>query len=112
MGTATYQLAQSSEIANSVGGNHASDPIYAHLFRPGLFGQLPMVVLTHAEEPSTDPLDKLGIEQGLTLARESSRLSRIGKHRIISGSAHYLQFDRPDAVLGAIDEVFAALPKS
>lgn len=111
MGTATYQLAQSSEVANSVYGNHASDPIYAHLFRPGLFGQLPMVVLTHAEDPSTDPLDNLGTEQGRTLSRESSRLSRIGKHRIISRSAHYLQFDQPDAVLAAIDEVLAALSK-
>lgn len=105
MAGAGYQATQASELASSVYGSAADDAVYAHLFRAGMFGQRPMIVLNHVEDPSDDPLDRLGTEQGIMLARETARLSKAGEHRLVSKSGHYLQLDRPDAVIGAIEEV-------
>ncbi len=61
--TTAYQTAQASEIEFSVYGNRAGDPIYAKLFKRGAFGTVPMVLLTHAIEPSSDPLDRIDAVQ-------------------------------------------------
>ncbi|MGY4395547.1 pimeloyl-ACP methyl ester carboxylesterase [Sphingomonas sp. UYAg733] len=107
MGTSKYQSAQASEIVNSVYGTDVSDGVYARLFRPGVFRRLPMVVLTHVEPASSDPLDLLGTEQGILLHRQTAALSTRGLQRMVSGSSHYIHFDQPDVVLAAIDEVLA-----
>ncbi len=110
--TASYQAAQASEILNSVYGDERSDAAYVHLFRPGMLGSKPLVVLTHAEEPSSDPVDKLGTEQGLMLHRETARLSRRGRHRIVRNSGHYIQLDQPEVLLQAIRSVLDQLKKN
>jgi len=109
--TATYQAAQASEILNSVYGGNQSDEAYAQLFRPGMFGAKPLVVLTHVEEPSTDPVDQLGAEQGLRLHEESARLSLRGRHRAVRNSGHYIQLDQPEVLLQAIGGVLDQLKK-
>ena len=103
--TRTYQNAQASEVGWSVYGDDRSDAIYESLFRPAAFGSLPMVVLTHEDPPSADPLDHLGSEQSLRLHRETARLSTRGNHRLVPRSGHYIQLDRPDEVIAAIEEV-------
>lgn len=105
MAGAGYQAAQASELAGSVYGSTADDAGYARLFRPGLLGRRPMVVLTHVEPPSDDPIDRLWADQGRALARETARLSRAGEHHLVDRSGHYLQLDRPDAVIDAIERV-------
>lgn len=108
-GSVAYQQAQAAEIAASVYADPGADAVYAGLFRPGLLGRRPLIVLTHAEEPAEgDPIDALGRAQGLALHRETARLSRRGVHRVVANSGHYLQLDRPDAVIAAIREVAAA----
>jgi len=104
-----YQQAQSSEVAFSVYGDDRSDPVYAELFRPNVFGALPLVVLTHDEPPTSDPLDQFATEQSLRLHRETAHLSERGRHRVITGSGHYIQLDQPAEVVAAIDEILSAL---
>jgi pimeloyl-ACP methyl ester carboxylesterase len=109
--TATYQAAQFSEIAWCVYADPSNDPVYASLFRPGLLGAKPVVVLTHQEEPSDDPIDQLNAAQGLLLHRETAALSRRGTHRVVTGSGHYIQLDEPQQVVDAVLEVVRKLPE-
>lgn len=104
-------MAQFSEIAWCVYADPSTDRVYASLFRPGLFGTKPVVVLTHQEEPSDDPIDQLNAAQGLLLHRETAALSRRGTHRVVTGSGHYIQLDQPQQVVDAVLEVVRKLPK-
>jgi len=108
--TSPYQTAQASEILNSIYASDRADPVYADLFRRGAFGRKPMIVLTHGDHDLADPLDVASQAAGVALHEETSRLSRIGRHRVVPGSGHYIQLDQPAAVTGAISEVLAALP--
>ena len=100
-----YQEAQASEIAWSVYGDRAGDSVYARLFRNRVFGAKPLILLTHEEAVSEDPIDELNRAQGLALHRQTSRLSRRGVHRVIAGAGHYIQLDKPQVVVEAIAEV-------
>jgi len=74
----------------------------------GSFGAMPLVVLSH------DP--KIGGRPGVLAAKlaeqaevaweqmqeELSHLSTNGQRIVAEGSAHYIQFDRPDLVIEAI----------
>ena len=105
IGRPAYQATKASELAASVYGSAGGDRAYGRLFRPGTLGRRPLIVLTHVDPPSADPLDRLGTDQGLLLARQTARLSAAGVHRLVARSGHYIQLDRPDAVIRAIDEV-------
>jgi pimeloyl-ACP methyl ester carboxylesterase len=102
---AAYQAAQASEIAWSAYNDREMDHVYADLFRKGALGAKPMIVLTHEENASDDPEDRLNRDQGLAVHRESAALSSRGTHRIVSGSGHYIELDRPAVVLEAINSV-------
>lgn len=52
-----YQETQASELANSVYGDSRGDAAYAMLFRPGAFGNKPLIILTHGIYDRTDPVD-------------------------------------------------------
>jgi hypothetical protein len=105
-----YQAAQASEILNSVYADERADPVYADLFGPGAFGRKPMVVLTHGVYDPQDPLDVAGQAVGVELHRQTARLSKVGRHRVVPGTTHYIQLDAPQAVISAISEVLQALP--
>jgi pimeloyl-ACP methyl ester carboxylesterase len=107
--TAAYQEAQASEIANSVYGDSQTDGIYADLFRPRMFGDKPMVVLTHGLHDASDPLDSAGFKAGLALHAESARLSTRGAHRVVPGSSHNIEIDAPGAVVDAVRDVLRQL---
>lgn len=107
--TSAYQAAQASEIASSVYGDARSDHVYARLFRDDMFGSRPLIVLTHEEPPSTEPLDRLSKDQGLMLHRQTARLSQRGRHRIVGNSGHYIQLDQPEIVIDAIQTVLSQL---
>ena len=104
-----YQGAQASEIVNGVHGDAGGDAVYARLFRPGRLGWRPTIVLSHGRYDAADALDALGQAQGLALHRESARLSRRGRHRIVEKSGHQIPLDAPGAVVAAVIEVLAAL---
>lgn len=107
-----YQAAQASEILNSVYASDRADPVYADLFVPGAFGRKPMVVLTHGVYDPEDPLDVAGQAAGVALHRQTSRLSKVGQHRLVPGTTHYIQLDAPQVVTAAIAEVVQALPQT
>jgi len=104
-----YQQAQSSEILNSLYGDRSADTVYERLFRRGVLGRKPMVVLTHGNHDASDPLDVLGNAQMTALHAESARLSRIGIQRTVPNSGHNIPIDAPGAVEAAVLEVLAQL---
>lgn len=109
--TAAYQQAQASEVLNSVYADERADPVYRDLFRPGVFGRKPMIVLTHGLHDPTDPMEVAGQAVGVALHEETARLSKIGKHRVVPGATHYIELDAPDAVTAAITDVLGAIPR-
>ena len=62
-----YQEAQASEIANSIYGRTDGDATYRDLFRPGMFGRKPLIVLTHGNYDADDPVDAAGFRVWLWL---------------------------------------------
>jgi pimeloyl-ACP methyl ester carboxylesterase len=108
--TAAYQEAQASEILNSVYATERADEVYRDLFRPGVFGRKPLVVLTHGLYDVTDPLDVAGQAVGVALHEETARLSRVGRHRVVPATTHYIQLDAPEAVASAVADVLDTLP--
>ena len=78
------------------------------------FGDRPFVVLTAGRGPSSSELTQMGLtaEQGKRLRAVSSALhanqaarAQRGRHTVIPDASHYIQFDRPDAVIRAIRDV-------
>lgn len=78
------------------------------------FGDRPFIVLTAGRGQSSSALSQMGLtaEQGERLRAASSALheaqaarARRGRHTVIPDASHYIQFDRPDAVIGAIRDV-------
>ena len=107
--TAAYQAAQASEIVNSVYGDVRADRAYAGLFRPGLLGSKPVIVLTHGLYDRDDPLDVMSFDQGVRLHRRSAALSRRGRQRVVPGTGHNIEIDDPGAIVEAVAEVLAEL---
>ena len=79
------------------------------------FGDMPLVVLT-AGQTGNDP--------GLTAAQNQAwkklwmqghdgmaALSSRGQNRVVEGSGHFIQFEKPQAVIDAVDEVIAEVRK-
>lgn len=73
------------------------------------FGDLPLVVLSHdPDKPSVEiPADlvKPTNDAWEKMQEEMAHLSSRGRQSIVKNSAHYIQFDRPDAVVDAINDV-------
>jgi pimeloyl-ACP methyl ester carboxylesterase len=79
------------------------------------FGDMPLIVLT-AEKTGLSPgmsLEQQAAVAGMWRAMhdETATLSRRGENRLVMGSGHLIQVDRPDAVVAAVDEVVAAARK-
>ncbi|HYE43195.1 MAG TPA: alpha/beta hydrolase [Caulobacteraceae bacterium] len=104
-----YQAAQASEILNSIYGDTRGDPIYAGLFRPGAFGDKPMVVLTHGNFDPEDPLDAASQTQIVALHTETAALSRRGRQRVVPNTNHNIELDDPKAIVDAVATVLAEL---
>jgi pimeloyl-ACP methyl ester carboxylesterase len=104
-----YQQAQASEILNSVYGRSWNDALYQRLFRPGMFGAMPMLVLSHGNFDAADPMDAADFQSNLWLHADSAALSRKGRHRIVPGTGHNIEIDDPDAIVAAVIELLTAL---
>ena len=75
------------------------------------FGDLPLIVLT-AGQPPKDP--SLSDAQNQAWQRAwmqghngMAALSSRGSNRVVPGSGHFIQFEQPQAVIDAVDEVVA-----
>lgn len=81
-------------------------------------GDRPLIVLTAMVPTAPADLAMMGltVEQGKllrmiarTLHDEQARWSTRGRHDTVPGASHYIQFDRPEVVVGAVREVVAAV---
>ena len=100
-----YQDAQASELANSVYGDHRGDDAYALLFRRGVLGDKPLIVLTHSIYDHKDPLDAAGFAAWNELHNQTARLSRRGVNRIVPNTHHNIEVDDPQSIVDAVFEV-------
>jgi len=106
-----YQAAQASEVINSIYGDERGSTAYANLFRPGVLGTMPLIVLTHGTYDPDDPLDALSQAQGIALHRETAKLSRAGSQRVVPNSLHNIEIDAPEAIIDAVREVLGKIEK-
>lgn len=102
--TQAYQAAQSSEVLNSIYGDRSGEPAYERLFRPGILGTMPVIVLTHGNYDAEDPLSALGQAQFEALHRQTAQLSKAGVQRTVPGTGHNIPVEAPDEVAKAIVE--------
>ena len=77
-------------------------------------GSMPLVVLSiehpwDAGTPASVRLDRSYGKIWNDLHQDLARLSSRGVHRIIKGSGHEIQLDKPQAVIDAVDEVLREL---
>jgi len=75
----------------------------------GSLGDIPLVVLSHdPDKPSSElppDLAKPTNEAWEKMQQELAQLSTRGTQLIVKDSAHYIQIDRPDAVIEAVNKV-------
>lgn len=111
-----YAAADLSEFENSFGADPGGSTPDDRAFPSPLrrLGDLPLVVLTADHHPVPVP--------GFTPAEQTrfwsvwkqghdrlAHLSTAGECRVVSGSGHFIQDDRPDAVVAAVSEVVARI---
>lgn len=110
--TAAYQEAQASEVANSVYGDSGGDAVYARLFRPGRFGNKPLIVLSHGIYDKADPIDAADYRGWTTLHRQTAALSLRGVQRVVPDTHHNIEVEKPEVIVAAIGEVLDQLGKA
>lgn len=71
------------------------------------FGSIPFIVLTRGALSSDMPKDQAELEWKLWNQTHDklAKLSTHGSNRVIAESGHYIQIDKPDAVIAAVTEV-------
>ena len=102
---AAYQEAQASEIAYSVYGDLRGDAAYKALFKRGMLGSRPLIVLTHSIYDPEDPIDVASTEGWIRLHEEDARLSSRGRRRTVPNTHHNIEIEAPQAIVDAIGEV-------
>lgn len=84
-------------------------------------GSRPLIVLTAMAEMSAEELQSMSMtpEQGrqklaawLALQNEIATWSTDTRHELVRDSSHYIQFDRPDVVVGAVREIVDSIRSS
>jgi pimeloyl-ACP methyl ester carboxylesterase len=109
-----YMDAQSTELADSVYGNHPeADARYARLFAgPAPLRNLPLIVLTHGlwdMSGATSEVDYQSWRQGHAL---TAALSTRGIQEMVPNARHNIQVDNPAAVVDAVERVLKMIASS
>ncbi len=90
---------------------HATESA-AQVRAAGNLGDRPLIVLTAAKSQLDDSLtEKDGLAQQdiwTVLQAEEAHLSSRGKQIVVPDSGHMIPFERPDAIISAIREVWSA----
>ncbi len=107
----TFQLAQLTEEESLIG--HASfDQVRAARHK---LDDMPLIVLTRTNDPrplaptETREARDAEYQQWIAMHDDIASLSTRGINRIVPNTGHYIQFEQPQAVNAAIDEVLDAL---
>jgi pimeloyl-ACP methyl ester carboxylesterase len=106
-----HDLTAAAEMQGAIDG---SDD--AEIAKAGTdLGDVPLIVLTSEQFKTNSqmPPDVRSASQDLwmTFHNEIAAHSTRGSNRVVPGTGHYIQLERPDAVIGAVDEVVAAARK-
>lgn len=78
------------------------------------WGDMPLVVLTRGDydkdmPPTFTPEDRDGMKKvWIAMHDEMTALSSAGQHRTIPGAGHFIQHDKPQAVIDAVNDVVKA----
>ncbi len=77
-------------------------------------GAMPLAVLSientwNDGTPAGDRFNRSYSKVWIAMQRDLAHLSTRGVHRIIKGSGHHIQLDKPQAVIDAVDEVLRAV---
>ena len=91
--------------------------LYTHLYDSAdhhRLGAMPLVVLSiehpwHIASPAGERLTRSYGKIWNSMHQDLARLSSRGVHRVIKGSGHEIQIDKPQAVIDAVDEVLHEL---
>lgn len=101
-----YQRAQLSEVENGLNGVSQAQMRAERRY----LGDLPLVVLTRTLDPHTLPQQER--EPRLlalwAMHEQLASYSARGEHRGVAGTGHYIQLDRPEVVIAAINDVVIA----
>jgi pimeloyl-ACP methyl ester carboxylesterase len=99
----SFQVAQLSEFENILNGVSPGQVRAAKR----TYGALPLIVLTRGNEPDKAPADEQTprLKVMWQMHDELARLSTTGSHRAVPGSGHYIQIDRPEVVVAAVNDV-------
>jgi pimeloyl-ACP methyl ester carboxylesterase len=77
------------------------------------FGDMPLIVLSRApyglQPNETQTMRDAKNHLWMELHDDLARLSTRGVNRVVPGAGHYIQFDRPEAVVGAVFEVLGEI---
>jgi pimeloyl-ACP methyl ester carboxylesterase len=106
-----YQAAQVSELANSVyqvPANDALDAAYAKAITPEVFGDMPLVVMSHSIDSPARSYAALGNFETHRLHEQTAALSTHGVHRVVPETNHNIEVEQPQAIIDAIDDVLHA----
>ena len=102
--SAVFRSADVSEIDNMEGPDSAELTAARRSY-----GDIPLLVLTASDSdpvPGVSPQQARAVDQlFMQMHAELATLSRRGVHRRVENSGHYIQKDRPEVVVGAVDEV-------
>lgn len=114
--------ARQAYLGHSMQGATAEMTALPTIFAQGgklrTLGDRPLVVLTAAKPNSPEELQAQGLtaEEGLAqqalwrgLHEDEARWSTRSRHELVPDAGHYIQLDRPDAVVRAIKEIVAAV---
>jgi pimeloyl-ACP methyl ester carboxylesterase len=106
-----YQRAQASELRHSVYvPDAAANARYADLFdKPQAFGDLPLVVLSSSMFDMSPPFGELNYAVWTALHGQTAALSSRGARRMVPGSRHNVQIDKPQAIVDAVGEVLGMI---
>ncbi len=76
-------------------------------------GDLPIIVLTHggSDEPPGASAEQAAKDAAYVYGQQQEivALSTRGVHRVVPNTHHYIQFDAPQAVVDAVEEVVSTL---
>ncbi len=79
------------------------------------WGDMPLIVLTRGDydkdmPPDFTAEDRAGMKSvWVTMHNEMTALSSAGQHRTVQGAGHFIQRDKPQAVIDAVNDVVAAV---
>jgi len=81
------------------------------------YGDMPLIVLTNGGPRPKGPNETQEMSDAkrqlwIELHDELARLSSKGVDRVVPGSRHYIQFDRPNAVIEAIREIVRSIQRT